>query len=184
MKQESRRVKQTKELLNESLLFFLEKKEIHQISITEICNYADINRTTYYRYFNNPSDQLSKIEDNLFSELDKYVYDIIKTNKNPDSYFQSMLAYLTYLDSKKHMLNILIKCTPKNQFLPNFIDHMYGVLNATCPFNIQSSNGIYAYTFASFGCIGLIVRWLTSEDTLDVHTIARLMTEYTSYFTI
>ena len=65
MKQESRRVKMTKKMLCESLIYFLSQKDISHITIKEICDYADINRSTYYRYYQDPMDQLYKIQDDI-----------------------------------------------------------------------------------------------------------------------
>lgn len=42
-----RRIKYTKMVLEESFIRLLEKKDISQISIKEICENADINRATF-----------------------------------------------------------------------------------------------------------------------------------------
>ena len=51
VQKESRRVKMTKMLLNESFLKFLAEKPLPRITIKEICEDADVNRSTYYAHF-------------------------------------------------------------------------------------------------------------------------------------
>ena len=60
MQKESRRVKMTKMLLNESFLKFLAEKPLAHITIKEICEAADVNRSTYYAHYTDPYDQLKK----------------------------------------------------------------------------------------------------------------------------
>ena len=57
-----RRIKYTKKVLKETLLNILEKKDISKISVTEICTEADINRGTFYRYYNDVYDLLKGIK--------------------------------------------------------------------------------------------------------------------------
>jgi len=47
-----RRVKYTRMVLKESFINLLEKKDISQITIKEICEDADINRATFYAHYN------------------------------------------------------------------------------------------------------------------------------------
>ena len=46
-----RRVKYTKSTIEDTFLNLLEKKDIGEITVTEICEKADINRATFYRYY-------------------------------------------------------------------------------------------------------------------------------------
>ncbi len=68
MGKENQRVAISKRLLKEALLRLLKEKDISQISITELCQEAEINRATFYRHYNVPQDVLVDIEMEL---LDK-----------------------------------------------------------------------------------------------------------------
>ena len=46
---ESRRVQMTKKLLRESVIELMDKKPLNKISIKDICDNADVNRTTFYK---------------------------------------------------------------------------------------------------------------------------------------
>lgn len=54
MEKENRRTKITKLLLTDSFLHLLEQKPLPRITVKDICDYADLNRSTYYRYFTDP----------------------------------------------------------------------------------------------------------------------------------
>lgn len=65
MKKTDLRVVKTKEVLHESLLGLLKEKSLHNISVTEICREAQINRGTFYLHY-------GKVED-LFEEYFKEI---------------------------------------------------------------------------------------------------------------
>lgn len=60
-------------IIKESLIQLLQDNEIHNITITDICKEADINRGTFYNYYNDPFDLLQNIEDELFSKVIEYL---------------------------------------------------------------------------------------------------------------
>ena len=47
---ENRRIQMTKKLLKESVFELMEQKPLNKITIKEICENADVNRTTFYKY--------------------------------------------------------------------------------------------------------------------------------------
>ncbi len=68
MEKENQRVAISKRLLKEALLDLLKKKDISKISITELCEKAEINRATFYRHYNVPQDVLIDIEVELIDK--------------------------------------------------------------------------------------------------------------------
>ena len=74
---EDRRVKYTKMVLKESFINLLEKKEISQITIKEICEDADINRSTFYTHYTDQYDLLRKIENELLDNVSAHLAELI-----------------------------------------------------------------------------------------------------------
>ena len=61
----NRRVRMTRAMVREALLELLGEKPLGEVSVTELCARADINRTTFYKHYGNPSDVLRDIADEL-----------------------------------------------------------------------------------------------------------------------
>lgn len=66
---EDKRIKYTKMFLKEALIDLMQNKPVDQISITELCNKADINRNTFYSHFTTVHDVLIMIENDMEEEL-------------------------------------------------------------------------------------------------------------------
>lgn len=62
------RVRYTKKVLRESLLYFLRFKSITEISVKEVCGRAEINRATFYKHYKDCCDLLEQIENQVLEE--------------------------------------------------------------------------------------------------------------------
>jgi len=68
-KPDGRRVRMTKLLLKESLIELMKEKSIHVISIKEICEGADVNRSTFYRHYDTQYDLYDDIINDISDDI-------------------------------------------------------------------------------------------------------------------
>ncbi|NKE06873.1 TetR/AcrR family transcriptional regulator [Mesobacillus selenatarsenatis] len=64
-----RRKKYTRMVLKESLMDLLKHKPISNITIKEICELADINRSTFYSHYSSQYDLLDAIEEEFIEDM-------------------------------------------------------------------------------------------------------------------
>ncbi len=72
MAETNQRVAVTKRMVREGLMRLLEKKPLEKINITELCQEAGINRTTFYRYYELPRDVLTEMQNEFFEDTSKH----------------------------------------------------------------------------------------------------------------
>lgn len=63
------RVRYTRMIIEESFLTLLSKKPVSKITVTELCQIAQINRATFYKHYLDVPDLLEKIEEDLFDTI-------------------------------------------------------------------------------------------------------------------
>lgn len=80
MEKINQRVAISKRLLKDALLSLLERKHISKISVRELCQEADINRSTFYRHYETPHDILLEIAMDFIREF--YEAPASKQNKS------------------------------------------------------------------------------------------------------
>ncbi len=68
-KGEDKRVRRTKKAIREALLRLMQDKAVAQVTTTELCREADINRNTFYAHYSTPEDVFAEIEKELLAEL-------------------------------------------------------------------------------------------------------------------
>lgn len=64
-----RRVRYTRMVLKQALLSLMLERPITRITVTEICERAEVNRATFYAHYADPYDLLARIENELFESI-------------------------------------------------------------------------------------------------------------------
>ncbi|MFE8700733.1 TetR/AcrR family transcriptional regulator [Cytobacillus sp. FJAT-54145] len=64
-----RRKKYTRMVLKESLMKLMKEKQISSITVKEICELADINRSTFYSHYSSQYDLLNAIEEEFIQDM-------------------------------------------------------------------------------------------------------------------
>ena len=70
------RILRSQNKLKENFADLLKTKELKDITVLELCKKANINRTTFYKYYKDVDDFVFRIEESLISDLEKYISDI------------------------------------------------------------------------------------------------------------
>jgi len=178
-KKESRRVKMTKQLLAESFLNLLSEKTIYKITVKEICENADLNRSTYYAYYSDPYDQLNSIETDIMMGMMEYVDSITVGEKETSIHqFQTIRAVLEYINSKKSLFRILLgeygDTGFERKMLSFFGNHIFSKDFFDDKTIVKKS---YQYIYAATGSFWTMIHWLLKDDETDIDTMAGWISE-------
>lgn len=184
MGKESRRVKMTKMLLNESFLNFLAEKPLSRITIKEICEYADVNRSTYYAYYTDPYDQLRKLEADILVDMSIYIDGITSVDSQDSQHFyQSIKGFLDYISSKKHTFQVLLGSAGdfnlQKDILTFFAER---ILKIDFQAGTGNMDSLQEYIFVSNGSFGLIYYWLMDHGKETTENLAWRITSFTETF--
>ncbi|MCM1561777.1 MAG: TetR family transcriptional regulator C-terminal domain-containing protein, partial [Butyrivibrio sp.] len=178
---ESRRVKMTKMLLNESFLKFLAEKPLARITIKEICEDADVNRSTYYSHFTDPYDQMKKLESDIMVDMTIYVDNIVTEGLHDDKKQKEIIKrILEYIQSKKYVFQILVEkggdFNLQRDILTFFGERIFQKEHFT---NIKAVKKAYQYIYSSTGSFGLIYYWIMDNDnTVEIDTMAEWIVNF------
>ena len=145
LKKEDRRVRRTKKLLTQALTELLQKKQINEITVKELTDLADMNRGTFYLYYRDIFDMLEKIEAELFQKLD------------------TIAQSFHFISENQEMCRVLL--SPNGDM--NFLHRLYEAIRERCHEiwgdqvgGVSEKEFDYRYSFAVFGCAGMIRAWV------------------------
>ncbi len=163
-----RRIKYTKKVIKETLITLLNEKEINKITVSEICKIADINRTTFYRYYLDVYDLLDKIKEEFVNEL------LIVSNTNKDDYTVSSFSkdLLTVFLDHKELVKVLFNQKSNIYFLNDILEVAFIKCKTKweTKINTLSNDNIeYASIFIFNGALGVINYWVQNnfEKSID-----------------
>ena len=168
---ENRRVKMTKKLMKDAVLELLETKAPDKITVTDICGRADVNRSTFYAYYEDIGQLLLEIEDDALSQLPSFSdSDFLQG----DVFLSSLESFFDYVRENERLFKILIiqhDSSSFNQRLVEAVMEKYSGL----PRSGNSETDRYMYIFCVSGVIGVMREWISGGFVLSSRKFAEIV---------
>lgn len=169
-----RRVRRTKKALTNALFKLLETKTFNKISPAEITELADINRATFYTYYDDVTDMVISLQEDVYRQFEKVILgnEPLSCLDDLKSYLLTVLAFCrenaemcmfllgsdTACVHYKKILNIISKNAP----------------DTTNLFPASSANR-YITTYAVYAAIGVISSWLSDGMKISDNKLADML---------
>lgn len=155
MKVENLRVKLTKQMVENALLQLLQEKRLEKITVLELCERAQINRTTFYKYYGSPYDVLEIIIEDFFAGLK----DTVKEVNGANFLSEEMLVYLMHNRDK---CLVLLDCLPYDVFSSRLLEMSVDDTDFTSILSDEYSKEQKEYVLSVYrhGIFGLITYWM------------------------
>ena len=170
-----RRIRKTKAQLRAGLAKLMQEKSIKEITVKELVEEVDINRSTFYLHYTDIFNMLSTIEEELLEEIRQTIQNHPVSPFNESS-FPFIEDIFHILAKNKDICNALLGPNGDIAFIhriENLIStHSLNVLRRTFPDTIEDLK--YSYSFCLSGCIGLVKTWLTSDTDETPQYMAQL----------
>lgn len=165
----------TKRKLSRSLISLLTSKSITEIDVSELCERAGINRTTFYKHY----ASLYHLLDELIVQFFKRIETLFLSLSSGENTTSKVAYLLKYLKQNREFVTIIMN---NNSF--SSISERLIQLNFICNLinsNIQYRKNAYVsedyyVDFIISGWIAAIRRWVNENCDLDENTLARLLT--------
>lgn len=173
-----RRKKYTRMVLKESLLKLLKKKQISSITIKEICDLADINRSTYYAHYSNQYDLLNSIEEEFIKDL---VGTFSEYNFSKDKEALRMTERLfEYIAANSDICQILLSENSEIYFQKKgmMIAQQFIFKNWFTDRQLDQDTYEYINMFLVSGSIYVIKNWLENGQNKTPKEMAEIITNF------
>lgn len=177
---DNRRVRYTKMVLKESFINLLEKKDISQISIKEICEDADINRATFYAHYSDQYDLLRKIENELIDNVNAHL-DKIDEISNDMSAVLIAEKIFEYIKENAKLCKLLLSERGDFSFQKQIMMLVYDkiITELTDNHRITKEDAEYVYSFTITGCVGIVQKWLDDDMKKSPRFMAEMVIKLT-----
>lgn len=143
------RKRYTLSAIRQAFLSLLKEKSIEKITVREICQIAGINRTTFYRNYDNQYVLLKTLQDEIFEEIKN---SITKQSPDPDELYVLMLN-LIYRHRDAWLILLGPNADPRiTKRIIRFISDYFSVSE-------KNENGKMKYRYILAGSAGLLEYW-------------------------
>ncbi|MGJ9458062.1 TetR/AcrR family transcriptional regulator [Oceanobacillus sp. CF4.6] len=183
---EDRRIRRTKSNLKRAFILLMNEKTYRSITVTDIVDRADYNRTTFYRHYQDKEELEQELVDDMIAELTKAFRFPYKYNRivKVDALSPSNVIIF------EHILNNadFYKLWKDSDGIPGFQDKIIDTFielqkNDIIYFPNQQTNmnDDYFITYRAYGVWGLIVKWIKEDFKTPPHEMANELIKIISY---
>lgn len=172
-KQENQRTRLTRRLLREGLLELLKEKPVEYITVKELCELAELNRSTFYAYYND----VPALYQEMGSELARALLEHIRAiNQGGGVDTEPML---TYIRDNRELFRLLVyrdeylnaNQPVQRQIIEGYFDIAPDLILPCAPEERE-----YFLQYLYMGGTGIIHRWVQNDCDLPPEQVAGLIT--------
>lgn len=174
-KKVDRRVIKTRRQLKKGLAALMKEKSVNQITVKELVEEVDINRSTFYLHFKDIQDLLREIEENMEAQIKRAVeeHPIVSGNENAFYFIEDMFRVL---DEEREISKALIGPNGDMGFIHRIEriikENSRGTLEKMFPGKKEDLK--YFYAFCLSGCLGLVKVWLNEGEEKSPEEMAQM----------
>lgn len=172
---ESRKTIMTRKILKDVLLQLLQEKPLNKISVTEICEKADLNRSTFYAHYIDVADLLQDIQNDILSNIPR-IYSSDNNFKNKIINIDATEKFFEYVKNNAFEFKTLLLNSNSGPFcedLKKEILDYYISLDSSYLNNEKKFQFIYSVN----GTIGMMIEWIKQDFPYDVKKFTQMVAE-------
>ena len=164
---QERRYRRTEALILNGLTTLLQQKSIKEITVRELADLVDINRSTFYLHYTDIFDLLEQTEQRLRNQFKEAVEDEWEGQYDAGHFYRFLEKAFTILAENAPLCSALIGPNGDIAFLrileAQFREEGIKTLRLFAPSELHEQDLQYAISFALAGCMGLIEHWLKNN---------------------
>ena len=172
---QNRKTQYTQTVLKDSLIELMKEKPMPQITIKELCEKADINRSTFYVHYADQYQLLKSIEDETLSWVKETIAGFSGKTEKKD-FIMNIERIFEYLIENKNHIQVLMSEQGDIDFQRNLLIFIYEQCGTWLINDFKAGvlkSELY-FVFLVNGSVGLVQHWLKT----GMKETAREMSEF------
>lgn len=152
------RIRYTKMVIQTSFLSLLKQKPLNKITVKEICEMAEINRATFYKYYSDAYDLMEKIESDILRGLQETVQRSLK-----DGAYKTLLQILESMKENGEPYITLFSGNGDVTFPAKIFQLCYAEMSAHIESQfptLSKTQQAWAYVYVAQGSSGILQEWI------------------------
>ncbi len=169
------RVIRTYEQLTASLVSLLSSKAFEELSVSEICDHAQVHRATFYKHFDDKYEFLNFCFDN---ELSKIKFDVPATDARVENIKENFMGFIKstfeFVCSKKAIFSIMLSKKYSVSLGASFTAAVHNYCLEKIKIILPETTDARAELFAAFysnAFIGVLTHYAKSTDDYPLEEI-------------
>lgn len=170
----NQRTRLSKILLKNALMDLLsEKGSVTKISVRELCERADLNRSTFYAHYSEPKELLEEVEAELLDATREHLQKI--GAENDIGAHRYLLSFLIYIKENDKPFRTLLIDAGDPEFRSKFMQQSIIQFVENLDIAFPKDQEQYIYSYILNGSTGVIIQWMRSDYSIDENALVDLL---------
>lgn len=160
---DNQRSRLTKMLLKQAYIRLMHERQPAKITVKDICEGAEVNRSTFYLHYTQPNDILIELEDEAIRQVSDSLRCIGGSAREHANAKQYLFTFLRYIQKNDELFRTLLVENSDPHFRRKLFDFaMDMVANSfNIPMGTEHKNMVYRFIIS--GSIDLLTEWIRSD---------------------
>ena len=168
---ENRRVRMTKRLMKDALLELLEQKDLVAITVTAVCETADIHRSTFYKYYEDTAALLRDLEQDYLDQIPTPSH--VLNQIHQEQLLSETTAFFDYVKRNERAFRVFFGESTSSNFTARLIDLLCSKYAENDMDDEMAS--YYRHLYIANGTVGMLRDWVKAGFPISSRKIAEMM---------
>lgn len=159
----NQRSRLTRMLLKNSYMHLMRKKPSGKITVKDICEGAEVNRSTFYLYYHEPNDILMELEDETIALVEQSLHCIGASEKAPPDAKNYLLSFLRDIRNNDELFRTLLVENSDPHFRRKLQTVALDMAQSAFNIELDAESKKATYLFFVSGSIEVLVDWIRSD---------------------
>lgn len=162
---DNQRSRLTKMLLKQAYIRLMHERQPAKITVKDICEGAEVNRSTFYLHYTQPNDILIELEDEAIHQVSDSLRSIGGSIEAPSDARAYLLAFLRYIQKNDELFRTLLAENSDPHFRRKLFDFAMAMVGNAFDITMEADRKSTVYRFIISGSIELLTQWIRSDYT-------------------
>jgi AcrR family transcriptional regulator len=169
-----RRVKYTKNMLQNALVQLIKQQHISNISVKALCDLADINRSTFYAHYNDQYDLLHQVEEEVMANIRQHLEKDLPEEVDDMVPAFMLTRIFEYAKENADLFQVLLGENSDYLFQKDIIEFSQ-IVSTQYNKTLDARTKDYLKEFGTAGCISVVQKWLKDGTVESPEEISELI---------
>jgi len=162
-----RRIRRSRKSINETILHLLTKKKFEDITVTEIVNKADINRSTFYAHYLDKEDLIETIMEETLASIQQQMYQLFKHEDHVEYYssiYSNIIGIFEFIYEEQTVFTAMSNSNLRHIFQNGLYDTFVTFAEQQLVYHHEHHYpldiNLYIH-FSMSALVGVIFRWIS-----------------------
>lgn len=160
---DNQRSRLTRMLLKNAYLTLMRTKQSGKITVKDLCEVAQVNRSTFYLHFNEPNDILMSLEDEAIEQISAYLRSIGAQEESSPDVQKYLLSFLQYIRKNDETFRCLLVENSDPHFRRKLFDLSLELIPVDFSLPMESDQLRTVCRFMISGSIELLTEWIRED---------------------